>query len=182
MNDEDRRNEIVTLAVYPDTKDEWESAAQDDPDADSLSQLVRVAVNRYLHDRASGSSGEVSQEIHEQLTELNTQQEQLAQHLDGIKGQLTDVREAVTGEAVGPETEALADDIFEMLPSKKEAHTEPVISETADGVPAPEQRSIEWLSERLDVPRYQIQAALDHLQETTYAVRETDDGRYYNEV
>lgn len=112
MNDEDRRNEIVTFAVYPDTKDEWESAAQDDPDADSLSQLVRVAVNRYLHDRAKCSSGEVSQEIHGQLTELNTQQEQLAQHLDGIKGQLTDVREAVTGEAVGPETEALADDIF----------------------------------------------------------------------
>ena len=75
--------------------------------------------------------------------ELNTQQEQLAQHLDGIKGQLTDVREAVTGEAVGPETEALADDIFEMLPSKKEAHTEPVISETGEGVPAPEQGSIE---------------------------------------
>jgi predicted transcriptional regulator len=181
MSDEDRRNEIVTLAVYPDIKNQWESAAQDDPDADSLSQLVRVAVNRYLHDQVNGSSEEVSQEIHEQLTELNTQQEQLAQHLDGIKGQLTDVREAVTGEAVGPETEALADDIFEMLPSKK-AHTKPVISETADGVPAPEQGSIEWLSERLDVPRYQIQAALDHLQETTYAVSQTDDGRYYKEV
>lgn len=182
MSDEDRRNEIVTLAVYPDTKDQWESAAQDDPDADSLSQLVRVAVNRYLHDRANGSSGEVSQEIHEQLMELNTQQEQLAQHLNGIKGQLTDIREAVTGEAVGPETEALADDIFEMLPSKKEAHTEPVISETADGVPAPRQGSIEWLSERLDLPRYQIQTALAHLQETTYAVSQTDDSRYYKEV
>ena len=80
MNDEDRRNEIVTLAVYPDIKDQWESAVQDDPDADSLSQLVRVAVNRHFHDRVNGSSGAVSQEIHEQLTELNTQQEQLAQH------------------------------------------------------------------------------------------------------
>ena len=84
------------------------------PDAGAAGRAGRlsVAVNRYLHNRANGSSGEISQEIHEQLTELNTQQKQLAQHLDGIKGQLTDVRKAVTGEVAGPETEALADDIF----------------------------------------------------------------------
>lgn len=182
MSDENRRNAVISLAVYPDTKDEWEAAADEDPNADSLSQLIRVAVNRYLHEQAGASSGEVTQEIHDQLTELNTQQKQLAQHLDGIKGQLTDVREAVTGESVGPETEALAEDIFDLLPSKKEVHTEPVLSESDDGVPAPEPGSIEWLSQRLDVPRYQIQAALDHLQETTYAVQQTDDGCYFKEV
>jgi len=46
------------------------------------------------------------------LTELNTRQKQLAQHLDGIKRQLTDIRKAVTSVVVGPETKALADDIF----------------------------------------------------------------------
>jgi hypothetical protein len=182
MSDENRRDAVISLAVYPDTKDEWESAAEKDPNADSLSQLVRVAVNRYLQDRANGSSGEVSQEMHEQLTELNTQQKQLAQHLDGLKGQLADIREAVTGESVGPETETLAEDIFDLLPSKKEVHTQPVLSESDDGVPAPEPGSIEWLSQRLDMPRYQIQAALDHLQETTYSVQQTDDGCYFKEV
>jgi hypothetical protein len=182
MNDESRRNAVVSLAVYPDTKDEWEEAAKDDPNADSLSQLIRVAVNRYLHEQTNPSGGDTSEEIHDELTELHTRQEQFEQHLDGIKGQLTDVREAVTKASVGPETEALAEDIFDLLPPKMEVHTEPALSGLDDGVPAPQPGSVEWLSERLDVPRYQIQSALDHLRETTYAVQQTDDDCYFKEV
>jgi len=40
MSNEERRNAVVSLAVYPDTKDEWEDAVQEDPNTDPLSQLV----------------------------------------------------------------------------------------------------------------------------------------------
>lgn len=95
MSDDDRRNAVVSLAVYPNTKEEWESAVRGDPDADTLSQLICVVVSRYIHERSSGSNRGVSEEFYEQLTELNTQQERLARHMDEIKGQLTDIREAV---------------------------------------------------------------------------------------
>jgi len=49
MSNEERRNAVVSLAVYPDTKDEWEDAVQEDPNTDPLSQLVRVAVSQSLH-------------------------------------------------------------------------------------------------------------------------------------
>lgn len=184
MSDEDRRNAVVSLAVYPETKEAWESAATDDPNADSLSQLIRVAVNRYLTDEQGGTQGELPQEVHEQLTDLNSQQKRLSQHLDEMKGQLADIREAVVGSSVGPETEALADDIFEILPSKMDLETNSVFPDdhNTGRVPPPEPGSIEWLADQFDVPRYQIQTALDHLQETTYAVQRTDDGEYYKEV
>lgn len=181
MSEGSSRNAVVTLAVYPDTKEKWKKAVNEDPDADSLSQLIRVAVSRYLHED-TGSSEDALQEVHQQLTELNSQQNRLAQHLDEIKGQLTDIREAVTGSAAGPETEALAEDIFELIPTKKEVHTESVFPEDESSVPPPAHGSVDWLSEQFDVPRYQVQASIDHLQDTTYAVQQTDDGCYYKEV
>ena len=184
MSDRGQRSERVGIVVYPNTKEKWEQAAEDDPDADSLSQFVRVAVNRYLHDRSNGSNAEASEEIHEHLAELQTQQQSALQRLDGINGQLSDIRDAVVGSAVDSETKELAKDIFEMLPSEQDAQTDAVLSGEYDtnGVPAPEAGTVEWLSERLDAPRFQIQTALDHLQETTYAVQRTNDGQYYKEV
>lgn len=182
MSDQTRRTAVVTLAVYPATKEEWEAAAENDPNADSLSQLVRVAVNRYLNEQFGDSSRGVSQDVHEQLTELNSQYGRLASEFDELKGQLTDIRDEVTGTTVGPEIEALAEDVFEALPSKQEAHTESVLSESGTGVPAPKPGTVEWLATQFEAPQYHIQSALDHLQETTYAVQQTADGQYYKEV
>ena len=36
MSDRDQRSEMVGIAVYPDTKEEWKQAVEDDPNADSL--------------------------------------------------------------------------------------------------------------------------------------------------
>lgn len=182
MSEQDHQDAVITVAVYPETKAEWEEAVEDDLNTDSLSQLIRLAVSQYLADQSSGTGGAFSEELHEPLTQLNTQQDRLTHQLDELEGQLADIREAVVGSTVGPETEALADDIFELLPSEKEVQTDPVLSEDERGVPAPEPGSIEWLTEQFEAPRFQIQTALEHLQETTYAVQHTDDGLYYTEV
>lgn len=184
MSDENRRDAVVSLAVYPDTKEKWENASEEDPNADSLSQLVRVAVQRYLYERDNDSSGEISEEVHELLRNMNNQQEALAQRMDELKGQLTDVREAVSGEEVSPEIEALAEDVFEALPTEEEVRTDSVFSGefNTTGVPAPQPGSIEWLSDQLDTSRFRIQNALEYLQRSTYSIKRTNDGIYYKEV
>ncbi|MFP8951656.1 hypothetical protein ACLI4Z_01610 [Natrialbaceae archaeon A-arb3/5] len=45
----DQRTERVGIVVYPETKEEWKQAAENDPDADTLSQFVRVAVSQYTY-------------------------------------------------------------------------------------------------------------------------------------
>lgn len=179
MTDHETRDEVVTLAVYPSTKEEWERSVRDDPNADNLSQLVRVAVNRHLHQSTQDG---ISDELHDQLASIGTQQDQIVQSFDEIKGQLTDIREAVAGSSVSPETKALASDIFELLPTEQDVNTDSVFADSEDGVPAPEHGSVEWLSDRLEVPRYQIQNALDHLIETTFAVQTNEEGAYFKEV
>jgi len=183
VSEEDRRNAVVSLAVYPGTKNEWEQAVEDDLNADTLSQLIRVAVSQYLHDDYGPSSQGLSEELYQQLTELISQQEKTLQRLDQLNGRLTDIREGMSGSQIDQETKALADEIFDVLPTEQEIQTDSVFADSQDdGVPAPEPGTVEWLSGRFDVPRYQIQAALDHLQEMTYAVQESDDGQYYTEV
>jgi hypothetical protein len=183
VTDQNQRSEMIGLAVYPDIKEEWKQAVEDDPDADSLSQLIRVAVSRHIYDR-SKSGSEVSQEIHDELTELLSQQQTLDQRLNEMSGQLREIRDAVVGSEADPVIEELANDIFELLPSEQEIQTSAVLSGDYDtkGVPAPEPGTVEWLSNRLDASRYRIQSALNHLEQTTYSVKQTDDGRYYKEV
>lgn len=184
MTDQNRRDEMIGIKVYPDTKEEWEQAVEDDPDADTLSQLIRVAVSRHIYDRAGSSGGELSEEIHEHLTDIHTQQQSVVQRLNEINGQLTDVHDEVVGSAIDSDTKELAKDIFEVLPTEQEIQTSPALSGDYDtsGVPAPEPGSVEWLSGRFEAPRYKIQSALNHLQESTRAVKTTAEGRYYKEV
>jgi hypothetical protein len=184
MTDRDCRDEMIGIKVYPDTKEEWEQAVKDDPDADTLSQLVRVAVSRHIHDRSGSTGGGISEEIHEHLTDLNTQQQSVAQRLNEINGQLKDIHDAIVGSAIDSETKELAEDIFDLLPTEQDVQTNPALSGDYDisGVPAPEPGEIEWLFGRLDAPQYQIQTALNHLQESTRAVKQTEDGQYYKEV
>lgn len=177
---------MISFVVYPETKTEWQEAVESNeyPNIDSLSQLARIAINQYLHDQSSGSGAEVSQEVHEQLTELNTQQEGINQRLDEIKGQLSDVRETVVGSEISSETEELAQDIFNILPTKQEVQSDPVLSGDYEtqGVPAPREGSVEWLSDQLGAPRYKVQTAIEYLQENTYVVQQTDEsGQYYKE-
>jgi hypothetical protein len=118
------------------------------------------------------------------LTTISAGQDKLAQQLDEIKGQLSDVRDSVQGSAVRPEIEDLAEDVLETLPSESEIEIDPVMSgefETG-GVPAPQPGSKEWITERIDRSSLEIQAALDHLRESMYMVQRTEDGRYYKEV
>jgi len=184
MSGQNRRSERIQLAVYPDTKEEWEQAIERDPNVDSISQLVRLAVNLYLNDDSNRSGASVAQDVHEHLTDLNTRQEKVLQRLDQVNGRVTDVRDAVIETEVGSEIEALADDVFEELPTKQEVQTNSVFTDDfdIDGVPAPEPGTVEWLTEHFGAPRYQIQSALDYLQEQTHSVKQSDDRHYYKEV
>lgn len=184
MSDRDQRSEMVGIAVYPETKEEWQQAAEDDLDADTLSQFIRVAVNRYIYNRSNGPGDEISEEVHDQLTELNAQQEALGRRLNEITAQLSEIREAVVGAEILSDTEELANDIFDLLPSKQDVQTDAALSGDYDPgtVPAPEPGTVEWLSNRLEASRYKIQTALDHLDKTTYAVDQTDEGQYFKEA
>jgi hypothetical protein len=66
MTEQDCRDEMIGIKVYLDTKEEWEQTVEDDPDADTLSQLIRVAVSRHVYDRAGSSGGELSEGVYEQ--------------------------------------------------------------------------------------------------------------------
>lgn len=106
MSERDQRSEVVGTAMYPDPKEEWKQAVEDNPNSDSRSQPIRGAVSRHIHDRSCSAGGEISKEIHDDLTDLNTQQQSVVQRLNEINGHLKDIHEAVVGSAIDSETKA----------------------------------------------------------------------------
>lgn len=143
MSDRGQRSERVGIVVYPNTKEKWEQSAEDDPDADSLSKFVRVAVNRYLHDRSNGSNAEASGEIHEHLADLQTQQQSALQRLDGMNDQLSDIRDAVVGSAVDPGTKDSPRTSSRCFHRSRTCRPTQILSGEYDtnGVPTPEEPS-----------------------------------------
>ena len=164
----------ISLVLHEDTREEWKAAAEEDPHADSMAQYIRTAVNRYKSEDDTSEVG-VPDDLEEQLTDLGTQQKDILRRLDEFRGQLEDVREAVESHT-DPETEELADDVFDELPPESDVAGNAVISGSG-----PEAGTPEWLSRRLDAPTYRIREALDYLRESTYAVQ-SDGDQYFKEV
>lgn len=164
----------ISLAVHEDTREKWKTAAEDDPHADSMAQLIRTAVTGYINEEDTRDIS-LPDNLDEQLTDLRTQQKAITRRLDEFRGQLEDVREAVESQA-DPETAELAEDVFSELPPETEVSGNAVVSQRG-----PEVGTLSWLSDRIDAPTYRIRAALDYLQESTYAVQ-TNGDQYYKEV
>lgn len=165
----------ISIAVHEETRDDWKDAAEDDPQTDSMAQLIRIAVAQYLNDTDDTSSTGVPDGIEEQLSDLAAQHHDITRTLNELRGQSDDIHEAVTS-SVDPETEQLANDVFDLLPSESDVTGTQVVASSG-----PDPGTIDWLNDRLQAPTYRIRAALDYLQESTYAVQHDDD-QYFKEV
>jgi len=150
------------------TAPELMQAIEDDPNADSLSQLVRVAMQHYLSDTREAGSG-LADAARDHLADLSETQQEIADQLDQIDTRLHDIHESVTSTNVSADIEHLADQIFDLLPSREDIELDPAIpdSRTDD---ADHPGTIEWVAAQVDASVFEVQTALDHLQEVTYAV------------
>ncbi|WP_181685277.1 hypothetical protein [Halorhabdus salina] len=163
----------ITFDVSKERKERWRQALDSDPHTQYLSQFIRLAVEQYIND--DGSDGaELPPDLEEDLRDLTGTQQTLLRRLDEMRTQLDDIRESV-GSTTNPEVEALANDIFQQLPHESTIKSDSVLE--PDGSPP---GTVDWLQDRVEASSYRIEAALNHLQSTTYAVHQSDD-QYYRD-
>jgi len=163
----------INFAISEARKEQWEEAQEADPNTEYLSQLIRLAVEQYLNDDSSDDAA-LPDDLETELRDLSSSQQTLLQRFDEMRSQLNDIREAVS--TADPEVEALANRIFQQLPTESTIESDSVFDQ--DG-PAP--GTVEWLNDRVDASTYRIEAALRHLQTTTYAVHQSGD-QYYRDA
>lgn len=165
---------LVNFLVDEERKQEWDEYVEKSDHVEYLSQLIRLAVHNEIHDDTDQDSGQATAE---QFEEFSTQIENLKQRFDELDRRIHDIQEAVEEPTASPATEELANDVIDVLPTKTELQSEPVLEH--DG---PERGTTEWIATQLDAPEHRIRAAVDHAQETLpHTVKTDDSGRYYTD-
>jgi hypothetical protein len=187
---------LVNFHVDEGKKEEWEDAVDESMEYQNLSHLIRTSVERELSGghKASESGPEMGR-ILERLDTLGEIQRQLRD----IDGRLRAVEDEVKHD---PERTELAGELFRILP--EETSDDDVEYQPGDGhyyVPMSksletgeyEQYPLDEVSESellrtgrieafahvLGEDPYKVERAMEQLQEDTYQVQETDDGRYH---
>jgi hypothetical protein len=106
----------VNLEVPEETKQEWQEEAENDPNAGgNLSGFIRSAVSEKINQNDSEVSH--GEDIHQDITELKSMVNQLAESLETTNARL---REIESESKSDPETEKLANQLFSRLPTESE--------------------------------------------------------------
>jgi hypothetical protein len=177
VSDGDRQREQVHLNVYGGEKDKWRETVRNDPNVESLSQLVRVAVTQYIQSRKDGGGPG--------MNGLAEDVDSLSRQLTSLEGQLREVQsslEELSEPTVPPEwtepSDELTAEVFEALPTVSEVQSGGAVDAPEPQLPGGKQ----WLFERIEAPNGEIVAALERLEATTHMVRQTPEGQYFKEV
>lgn len=182
MPDRDRFNMLLPT----DQKQRWGEYADESPEVDSLSHLVRLAVEKEIDGQNGSRENGADEEVSEQLGEVINQNRQLESRLQAMEARLGSIEQAVQEE---PEVAKLANEVFGILPTGDEMERyddpkEKVPPMDVDGIAY--SGLTEDIAELLDASELQVRKAIDKLQTDTARVRETEshDGepRYFKEV
>lgn len=199
----------VNLEVPEKTKEEWEKAAESDPNSDgNLSGFVRSAVSEKMANQGERTdrSG-VSDKVGEDVAELKDMIGQLANTVDSLSGRMKEIEHSLESD---PDIENLASELLDILPDKGDIETwinsdeevdyepeerlvvvsgslteEGKVAIPVEDVPhAIESGRVEVFAHELGEKAYKIERAINYLKENTLLIgEETSDGetRIYRE-
>jgi hypothetical protein len=180
------KTEQIHVAVTPERKEEWQEHAKEHPNINgSLSQLIRLAVEREIADTGAGGEG-LNEEASGRLSEILEQNRSLQSQLQGIEARLGSVERAVQED---PELQSLANEVFAVLPDKKEiqefddpeAGSVPPWLPEDQGGPLVYSGNVDDIATLLGQEPAHITDAIEKLQKDTALIQTTSDGRYYKE-
>lgn len=171
----------VNLEVPQATKDTWEEAAANDPNAGgNLSGFIRSAVKAKISE--NDSKYDEGENVHEEITELKEMVRKLSESLKTTNAKLRELESETKSD---PDTEKLANDLFARLPTKDEFeewhggegeylklgnHPEEdraLLKAERGGEP-------EAFAEVLDCSFLEIQDAITYLRKNTPLIQETE--------
>ena len=153
----------VAVKVSQETKDEWEEYAEENPEVENLSQLIRFSVRREMqgsHDTENATESPQMEKVGENMSQLLEGFGDVEDRLAGLESQVSAVEREVQAEGPGYD---LQQAVFQHLPSAKEA---PDNAEYCEWAATPED-----LAEKVAGNVKDVKAALDTLTETTAQVQ-----------
>ncbi|WP_162147994.1 hypothetical protein [Halalkalicoccus jeotgali] len=156
--------EHVTLRIAPETKKEWESHIETNPNAENLSHLVRLSVHREIHrdNEKDAQTPRELQQIGEVIEGINT----LEDSLNGIESRL----KAIEEERQITKGMRLQKQVLAVLPTPP--HTDEPVQPNSWG------QTAERLSARLGIDDTEtVQQVLDQLSSVTKQVKSATGGK-----
>lgn len=176
----------VGFYVESERKQKWENYA--DETGRTLSGMIRCAVEAFIHeDRKRSDEAGLSTDAEEKFQELLEGTDNNQDLLQEIYEEVHVIRQEVKE---NPELQELMNEVFSLLPVGESTVIESKYSTSQS--PPPEfgesqtvkSGKVDDLAEILDSSEFEVERALEQIQEQTYLVQTTDvDGetRYYKE-
>ncbi|WP_394739605.1 hypothetical protein [Natronococcus roseus] len=175
----------VNLAVSEEKKQRWEEYQQNDPELQSMADLVRTAVEREIARDSqetpveSGASDRKVAEVLDEVTRLSDQMRSFEGRLKNIEDQTT----------TNPEIERLKGEVYDLLPDEKpgtegwedEVYTINKASGegTTEGMPDGWEGTPDAFADALSEPIHLVEEAAEKLHSESRSVLKTEDGEYY---
>ncbi|WP_114575565.1 hypothetical protein [Saliphagus sp. LR7] len=182
MSDKTKR---VNLAISEGKKERWEEYHQNNPELQSMADLVRTAVEREIareENETPVESGASDQKVAQILDKMDL----LSDRMKSFEGRLKNIEERTT---TNPEINRLKGEIYEILPDEKpgsEGWEDEVYTinkaggtGTTKGMPDGWEGTPEALADALDEPIHLVEEAVEKLEEASKSVWMTEDGEYY---
>ena len=178
----------INFQVTDDVKERWDAAVEERADYDSLSHLLRVAVEHELAGGGGGSGGPaaaVDGAVGDRLDELLDESRETNRRLDRIQSDLAPVLDAVETSETADFAD-LMNRIFQELPRGR-GRAEVLAASMDHDRDEPTGNPAE-LADRLGVAEREVSKAVQQLREDmpgvveVYAEPESDYAHYYREA
>lgn len=184
----DSSDAYVNAKVDPEQKAEFEAYAEEDPNTDSLSHLVRKSLLREVNDDHAAGQQPSNAREREQLADIKDDLRQVRSQLESLHTTV----EAIAARTQEPaeDIKELSSDVFGVLPTGKDhiwkwERKEIPPSRGPESDPVAHSGSVTAIANILGEKDLRVHQALDHLREDTHRVQTiTVDGesRFYKEV
>lgn len=184
--DTETDRERFNMVLSPQQKAQWEDYLDENPNVDSLSHLVRLAVSKEIAGSQGDGPNGGNDDLAAHMAELVDQNQEVVERLKSLEARLGTVEQSLQED---PDIQKLANEVFAVLPTAEqikdwEAPQKPLPNKLPEehGGPLAYSGEPSDIASLLDVSDLKVRNALDKVQADTARVRERGDGRYFKEV
>lgn len=174
----------INLVVNEERKSQWKEYQDENPEFQSLTDLIRTSVTRQMEGQYSPSeSGEAELKVSEAIDKID----RLSEQVSNVETRLKNVENQAIA---NPEIDRLKGEVYDLLPDEEPGSTMWEKAKTGLGQSAAqdseyEPKVIAWdgtpekIAEALEEPTYLVEEALETLYGEVPTVKKTNDRRYY---
>lgn len=184
--DTETDRERFNMVLSPQQKAQWEDYLDENPNVDSLSHLVRLAVSKEIAGSPGDGPDGGSDDLAVHMAELVDQNQEVVERLKSLEARLGTVEQSLQED---PDIQKLANEVFGVLPTTEDIQEwEPPQKPLPDKLPEAQGDPIAYsgdlsdIADLLDVSDLKVRKALEKVQADTARVRERGDRRYFKEV